>query len=431
MLLKIKRNTGKPAYLLKANEQKVNVDIYDPEIRQQLAMIGLREEDLKWLKAFQPIVADSIEAITESFYQTILDVGSLNRIIQQHSTVDRLKVTLKQHLIEIFNGRLDDEFLQKRLKIAQVHQHIGLDPKWYIAAFQNVQQALFDLVDRHVRREEEKTALRKAINKFLNFEQQIVLEAYEKENIRILEQQHEIKNELKDYIARISQELAALTEETSASVQQLLSSSSEVKQSFRVSAEQSRQTQSFAREGLQKVENLDLCIKEIAQSTHHMQQAVQKLNESSKQISDIVGIVQDIANQIKLLSLNASIEAARAGEHGKGFSVVAGEVQKLSVNTKDTVSRISELINQSIQVNLHVVQSIQEVQRYARESQNESAGTRKMFDEIVRSMTDNMEQMAQVEKEMESLVLAIEEISLAADKVAESTEELNQSTKNL
>ncbi|MEK8126302.1 methyl-accepting chemotaxis protein [Paenibacillus filicis] len=72
---------------------------------------------------------------------------------------------------------------------------------------------------------------------------------------------------------------------------------------------------------------------------------VQKLEERSNQIGDIVQVMSEISAQTNLLALNASIEAARAGEQGKGFAVVAGEVKKLAERSTSSADQVAELID--------------------------------------------------------------------------------------
>ncbi|NTU18735.1 diguanylate cyclase [Brevibacillus sp. HB1.2] len=156
------------------------------EVIAQMNMINLTEEDLQLIAAFRPVIETEIEQITSSFYESILHVDSLKQIVMEHTTAERLRQTLMNHLIEMFDGRIDPAFIEKRLKIAMVHQKIGLPPKWYMGSFQNLLGTLMRMIDDRKDDYPDSKKLAQAITKLLSFEQQLVLEAYE-DQIRTLE----------------------------------------------------------------------------------------------------------------------------------------------------------------------------------------------------------------------------------------------------
>lgn len=93
------------------------------------------------------------------------------------------------------------------------------------------------------------------------------------------------------------------------------------------------------------MEEMSQSVSNIFQNQNTLNEEIENIEELSKKINEILGLIKKIANQTKILGLNASIESSRAGEFGKGFGVVANEISKLSDSSKETADKIGQLIS--------------------------------------------------------------------------------------
>ncbi|WP_209445871.1 protoglobin domain-containing protein [Paenibacillus etheri] len=177
------------------------------ELNEQMRMIDLSESDLNLLRRVKPSVEQNIDYITDQIYNSVLGVDKLEAIILEHSSIERLKTTLREHIIEIFDGKVDEEYIAKRLKIANIHKRVGLEPKWYLSSFQNLQNVFIQVIYKETHDDNARLQIVQTVTKLLNLEQQLVLEEYEKENVKEKERQYLlVKNELKQKIAEFSSE---------------------------------------------------------------------------------------------------------------------------------------------------------------------------------------------------------------------------------
>ena len=107
-----------------------------------------------------------------------------------------------------------------------------------------------------------------------------------------------------------------------------------------------QETVEVSLQGKADMQNVGAAMKSINDSVRKLQQAIDKVGKASEEITDITGVISDIADETNLLSLNASIEAARAGDAGRGFAVVATEIGKLAQTSSNSVHNIESLITE-------------------------------------------------------------------------------------
>jgi methyl-accepting chemotaxis protein len=228
-----------------------------------------------------------------------------------------------------------------------------------------------------------------------------------------------------DKQASQTEQIATSMEEMSATVIDIAKNASEA------AGAANNATQSAGKGG-EIVRNTVDGMNRIAGAVRESASTIEALKRSSEQIGEIIGVIDEIADQTNLLALNAAIEAARAGEQGRGFAVVADEVRKLAERTTKATREIAEMIK-SIQSETGGAVSAmesgsQEVEKGVTLA-NEAGEALHQIVEQVNKVTDMVQQIATSTEEQSA---AAEEISSNVESVAtiarESTTGIEQST---
>jgi methyl-accepting chemotaxis protein len=238
-------------------------------------------------------------------------------------------------------------------------------------------------------------------------------------------------------IAAGSQQQVSSLNQTATSLNQITTTAEEFKVTMQEFSDRARavldaaaETSKQSSEGRILTQDSAGRIEQLRENSEATGESVLRLAEQMQRIGEITATVNEIADQTKLLALNASIEAARAGEEGRGFAVVATQVRELANQSKESAGRIEALIGSTQKSMQDVVAKIERGNRIAAESSEIVHQVTATFEDIARAIDQTTQAMSQInsgarqqEQGISELVSSITEIDSASKESLASAEQ--------
>ncbi|SOB99890.1 methyl-accepting chemotaxis protein/heam-based aerotactic trancducer [Ureibacillus xyleni] len=408
-------------YFSHSNHSDIETNERFKEKLDFLTLTKIRRDSVRCLSE---IYNENRENILDMFYKKLLDIPQFNSIINEYSSVERLKVTLNKHFLSLFEDDLSIEYVFKRRKIAYTHARIGVLPNWMISAYALLNQLFIPLIVKKLIRDEVKMLdVLLTYDSLVTIDIQIITETYieiqggsvvnglgeiikyntQLDQIKELVQFQEVQQQDVLLASDAMQELDASIEEIAASVGDI--------------ANHTQHALKALNKDLDSLQHVTTILQKTDDGQQKVQQDVKRLVERVDSVAKLMNLIREIADQTNLLALNASIEAARAGEAGKGFAVVAEEVRKLADDTKNSVQSINEDIEELLKITGDIDHQIKQSSHELHGSVNNASHVTQTLSELNKAL--------QVQGER------FDEIATTAKIQAESSSAISERNKNI
>ncbi len=212
-------------------------------------------------------------------------------------------------------------------------------------------------------------------------------------------------------MAAAAAEVTAQAQTVATAGEEMSATSGNIAQNCLISSESSQQASAAAVSGARVVDETIAVMNSIAERVRSSAKAVESLGSRSDQIGEIIGTIEDIADQTNLLALNAAIEAARAGEQGRGFAVVADEVRALAERTTRATREIGGMIKAIQQDTKGAVLAMEEGVREVSKGSEKAVDSGRALEKILQQINDVNSQIHQVATAAEEQTATTSEIS--------------------
>jgi methyl-accepting chemotaxis protein len=339
--------------------------IDDDEIRARRALLEIDDDDEAVLRGLDESSRNRLPAIVERIVEHLAAFPDAEGLADP-DRAGALKQAQLAYFGQLTAGSYDREFALSRLAADRAGTTSArLGPQFYLAAYsQFVRSLLRELLSKEIDDPARLASAVDALVKVVFLDFSYALDAYvasskaqeellKRSFIQQLTHAAEQLNQASLNILMATSAQSSSASEQAAAINQITSTINEVQQTSEQALEKALSVITVAEQSVEASRVGGRAVEQSVEGMHQIKEQVESiadkilaLSEQTQQIGEIIATVNDIAEQSKLLALNASIEAAKAGEHGKGFAVVSMEIRNLAEQSKQATVQVRKILGE-------------------------------------------------------------------------------------